>query len=159
MTWRLDSRSPEETSQFANQLASLMRSGDCLVLSGDLGAGKTWFTTALLTRLQVIEAVHSPTFNLVNVYHAVGGLLIYHADFYRLDSVLELWAAGWEDYLDGAGLLLIEWGERFPEALPEDYLHVNLQTTGANSRRFCIEAHGLRSLEIKEGWADALGGH
>ena len=153
-----ESFSPEQTSQIAAALAKLVTAGDCLVLSGDLGAGKTWFVSSLLAGLKVREVVHSPTFNLVNVYTADSGLTVYHADFYRLDSPAELWAAGWEDYLDGQGLLLVEWGERFPSALPDDYLQISLQVTGPTTRTLVVEATGIRGQAIKEDWAHALVG-
>lgn len=156
MDGTLESWSPEQTSQWAAVLARQLAPGDCLVLSGDLGAGKTWFASSLLAELKIRETAHSPTFNLVNVYTTESGLTIYHADFYRLDSPAELWAAGWEDYLDGQGLLIIEWGERFPQALPDDYLQISLQVTGPFKRRLVAEAQGIRGQAIKEGWADAL---
>lgn len=156
MSLQLTSLVPEQTSQYADALAASLRAGDCLVLTGDLGAGKTWFSTSLFRALAVRDAVHSPTFTLVNVYQTVGWP-IYHADFYRLDSLEELWAAGWEDYLDGRGLLLIEWGERFPQALPDDYLQITLRVAGPSTRQLSTTASGPRSREIEEAWADALG--
>lgn len=154
----LESSSPAETVRLAEALAGLLVGGDCLLLAGDLGAGKTWFVSGLLAASGVCEQVHSPTFNLVNVYTTAGGLSVYHADFYRLGSLDELLAIGWEDYLDGRGLLLVEWGDRFPEALPEDYLEVRLQTSGDQQRELLITAQGKRSAAIEKGWADALAG-
>lgn len=152
----LTSSSPAETTRFAEALAGLLRGGDCLLLAGDLGAGKTWFVSGLLAALRVREQVHSPTFNLVNVYTTAAGLSVYHADFYRLDSFDELLAIGWEDYLDGQGLLLVEWGDRFPDALPEDCLRITLTTLGDQQREIAVAAHGLRSEQLEKGWVDAL---
>lgn len=152
----LTSSSPAETTRFAQALAGLLQGGDCLLLAGDLGAGKTWFASGLLAALGVREQVHSPTFNLVNVYTTVAGLSVYHADFYRLESLEELLAIGWEDYLDGQGLLLVEWGDRFPEALPEDYLQISLTTLGERAREIAVEASGRRSGQLEKGWANAL---
>lgn len=158
MVLSLHSSSPEQTSGLAQELARFLTAGNCLVLSGDLGAGKTWFSAALLAQLAVNQVVHSPTFTLVNVYHTATGMTVYHADFYRLDSVDELWAAGWEDYLDGSGLLLVEWGERFPSALPDDYLHIHLQIDGPTKRTLLVQSHGPHSHIVREGWSDALAG-
>lgn len=152
----LTSSAPAETTRFAQALAGMLAGGDCLLLAGDLGAGKTWFVSGLLTALGVREQVHSPTFNLVNVYQTAAGVPVYHADFYRLDSLDELLAIGWEDYLDGQGLLLVEWGDRFPEALPADHLRVTFATVGGQQRELAVSAHGQRSQQIEKGWADAL---
>lgn len=152
----LISSSPAETTRFAEALAGLLKRGDCLLLAGDLGAGKTWFVSGLLAALRVREQVHSPTFNLVNVYTTAAGLSVYHADFYRLDSFDELLAIGWEDYLDGQGLLLVEWGDRFPDALPDDCLRITLTTLAEQQREIAVAARGPRSEQLGKGWADAL---
>ncbi len=139
----------------AATLAKALSGGDCLSLTGDLGAGKTLFATSLAVALGARESVHSPTFNLINVY-STDHMPIYHADFYRLESVDELLAIGWEDYLDGCGLLLVEWGDRFPEALPLDYLQIEFRRVDHNQRRLLLRANGPRSRAILEVWTDAL---
>ncbi|MGI6345275.1 MAG: tRNA (adenosine(37)-N6)-threonylcarbamoyltransferase complex ATPase subunit type 1 TsaE [Bacillota bacterium] len=149
------SESPARTVELAASLAPYLQAGDALVLSGDLGTGKTWFANALLAALGLEGSGQSPTFTLVNVYHLPQGQ-VYHADFYRLDSEAELWAAGWEDYLDGQALLLIEWGERFPAALPLDYLQIRLERAGATEREITVQACGPRSRALMEAWFDAL---
>ncbi len=153
----LYSSGPEQTVELAQKLGIELKAGDALVLSGNLGAGKTLFSTVLLNELGLSGEAHSPTFTLVNV-HQTPRFPVYHADFYRLESEEELWAAGWEDYLDGRGVLVIEWGERFTGALPDDYLWLTLEQTGPNTRRISVQSTGPRSEQIKEAWASALVG-
>ncbi|MGI6358937.1 MAG: tRNA (adenosine(37)-N6)-threonylcarbamoyltransferase complex ATPase subunit type 1 TsaE [Bacillota bacterium] len=155
MPLTISSSSPEQTARVAAALASSLCGGDCLSLIGDLGAGKTQFVAGLASALGAHEPVHSPTFNLVNVY-STQRMPIYHADFYRLESEEELLAIGWEDYLDGRGLLLVEWGDRFQEALPLDCLQIELRRIDHNQRLLLVTASGRRSREIEEAWADAL---
>lgn len=154
----LISESPKQTQALAEALTPLLRPGDTLVLTGAMGTGKTYFVQALLAPLCPGQLVQSPTFSLVNVYQAPE-FPIYHVDFYRLDSEAELWAAGWEDYLDTTGLLLIEWGQRFPTALPLAYLQVELVATGENSRRLLLMALGARGEQLKEEWLNAVASH
>lgn len=153
----LDSQSPQQTFVMAGRLAGLLQAGDTIVLSGTLGAGKTYFAKALLHILCPDQLVRSPTFSIVNVYQAAA-FPVYHADFYRLQSEEELWAAGWEDYIDGDGLLLIEWGERFPAALPTDYLQIELCPIDVERRRFILRSQGERGKDLMEGWSHALAG-
>lgn len=149
------SESTNATRQLAEALAPLLRPGDTLVLTGAMGAGKTFFVQALLAPLCPGQLVQSPTFSLVNVYQAPA-FPVYHVDFYRLHSEQELWAAGWEDYLDGQGLLLIEWGQEFPSALPLSYLQLDLVATGEDSRRLMLMARGTRGKQLQEEWLNAV---
>lgn len=149
------SESTRETRQLAEALAPLLRPGDTLVLTGAMGTGKTFFVQALLAPLCPDQLVQSPTFSLVNVYQAPA-FPVYHVDFYRLNSEQELWAAGWEDYLDGSGLLLIEWGQQFPSALPLSYLQIDLEATGEASRRLVLTAQGARGEQLQEEWLNAV---
>lgn len=153
----LHSNGPKQTARLARKLGKLLNQGDALVLTGDLGAGKTLFSSSLLAELGLFDEVHSPTFSLVNV-HQTARFPVYHADFYRLDSEQELWAAGWEDYLDAQGVLIIEWGERFPGALPHDCLWLTLEQVGPTERRISVEPTGPRSYQLKEAWIRALAG-
>lgn len=151
----LTSESTKETRQLAEELAPLLLPGDTLVFTGAMGTGKTFFVQALLAPICPGQLVQSPTFSLVNVYQAPV-FPIYHADFYRLNSEDELWASGWEDYLDGSGLLLIEWGQQFPNALPLSYLQIDLVATGENSRRLALRAQGARGEQLQEEWLNAV---
>ncbi len=111
------SHSPAETIAFARTLAATLRRGDVLALSGDLGAGKTHFVKGLAAGLGTTASVTSPTFTLLHEYPG-GRLPLYHFDFYRLDDADEALKIGLDEYLDGDGVCVIEWAEKFPTLLP-----------------------------------------
>ena len=111
------SHSPAETIALARTLAATLRRGDVLALSGDLGAGKTHFVKGLAASLGTAASVTSPTFTLIHEYPG-GRLPLYHFDFYRLDDADEALRIGLDEYLDGDGICVIEWAEKFPTLLP-----------------------------------------
>lgn len=112
--------SPEETFELARKFASRLRSGDVLALTGELGSGKTCFVQGLAQGLGVPTGVYvrSPSFILINEYRG-GRIPLYHIDFYRLSEPQELDDLGLEEYIDGDGIAVIEWADRFPGALPQ----------------------------------------
>lgn len=156
----LSSYSVDDTCRLAGALTPMLRAGFVIVLSGPMGSGKTRFVQALLAPLAPQETVQSPTFSLVNVYRAPG-FPVYHVDFFRLDSEEELWAAGWEDYLDESGVLLIEWGDRFPGALPGEYLEIEFCPTekNAHARLLRLSARGQNYEDLLRRWLDAVASH
>ncbi|NLW17088.1 MAG: tRNA (adenosine(37)-N6)-threonylcarbamoyltransferase complex ATPase subunit type 1 TsaE [Firmicutes bacterium] len=154
----LFSESVDETRQLAAALAPLLIAGDTIVLNGAMGTGKTFFVQALLAQLNPDQLVQSPTFSLVNVYETPD-FPVYHVDFYRLNSEGELWAAGWEDYLDDKGTLLIEWGQRFPQALPLSFLQIDFVATGESGRRLLLSSQGERGEQLQEEWLNAVASH
>lgn len=105
---------------------------------GQLGAGKTTFIHALCDLLQVEDTVSSPTFSLINEYRSSTGNTIYHMDWYRLKDEEEAMQAGIEDSLYSGHLCLIEWPEKAAGLLPDDTVHIYLETTGLNTRRLTI---------------------
>jgi tRNA threonylcarbamoyladenosine biosynthesis protein TsaE len=111
------SHSAEETYRAGSEEAARVRAGDVLALVGDLGAGKTQWVKGLAAGLGSEAAVTSPTFTLIHEY-AGGRLPLYHVDCYRLERPEELLGIGLDDYLDGRGVLVIEWADKFPELLP-----------------------------------------
>ena len=125
---RFHSRSPDATQSAAELLAgSLPREGLLLVLSGPLGAGKTLFAKGLAQGLGVApEAVTSPTFTICSEYDLADGRRLAHLDGYRLKSTAELEGAGFLDLLVAGTIVLIEWGERFRDALPADRLEIEI---------------------------------
>ena len=127
----VDSLAGTETA--ARWLAERLVGGALVCLSGDLGAGKTTFTRALVTALGSPARVSSPTFTLVHEYER-GETPIVHMDAYRLGSGAEWEAAGLAEYLDGRNIVLIEWPERIADALPTESWHVTLTETGPESR-------------------------
>jgi tRNA threonylcarbamoyladenosine biosynthesis protein TsaE len=111
------SHSAEETAAAGRALAAKLRRGDVLALCGELGAGKTHFAKGVAAGLAANAAVTSPTFTLIHEY--VGGRLpLYHFDFYRLEDEDEALKIGLDEYLDGDGVCVIEWADKFPALLP-----------------------------------------
>lgn len=144
--------SDEQTTLFAARLAPLLRAGDTLLLHGSVGAGKTHFARGLIqSRLQaagLYEDVPSPTFTLVQTYWD-GTTDLWHADLYRLVSPEDLVELG----LDGAfenAICLVEWPDRLGNWVPQDALHVSLETVDHPSHRI-LRLSGPRSF-----WADRL---
>jgi tRNA threonylcarbamoyladenosine biosynthesis protein TsaE len=119
----------DETSAVAAVLAGLARRGDLIVLSGDMGAGKTAFAKKFGAALGVAEPITSPTFTLVHSYDLPPGLhgakALHHADLYRLDRTTEVADLALEELADDAGIVLIEWGD-VVETLLGDHLSVHL---------------------------------
>jgi tRNA threonylcarbamoyladenosine biosynthesis protein TsaE len=137
----------EATVAVAARLASLLRPGDVLCLSGDLGAGKTTFTRGLVRGLGSPAAVSSPTFTLIHEY-AGGRLNVVHMDAYRLTGAAELDAIGFDDYLTQEdSVLVIEWPERIASAVPAERLEIRLQETAEEGRRLTFTGHGDRWTE------------
>jgi N-acetylmuramate 1-kinase len=167
--WRVDIPDEAGTITLARDFASLLAPGDMVTLAGDLGAGKTTFARALIRELLQDPALEapSPTFTIMQVYEAERARIV-HADFYRIENAAELAGLGWEEAVDDA-IVLAEWAERTPEALPSDRLDIRLSFTDAaarDSRRLTISGYGafaprlasfraLRDLLRKEGWGDA----
>lgn len=111
------SQNAEETIAFGQSVAASLRRGDVLALCGELGAGKTHFVKGITSGLGADAAVTSPTFTLIHEYFG-GRLPAYHFDFYRLDDEDEALKIGLDEYLDGDGVCLIEWADKFPALLP-----------------------------------------
>jgi tRNA threonylcarbamoyladenosine biosynthesis protein TsaE len=122
-THRLVTDGPDETRALARVLAGELNVGDLLVLTGDLGAGKTCFTQGLAAALGIDEPVTSPTFTLASRYRGV--LTLHHLDVYRLDSEADGHDLAVEELVED-GVVVVEWGERIVGILPEDHLVITL---------------------------------
>ncbi len=137
------SRSPEETVEFAAALAGYLKGGDIICLFGDLGSGKTTFVKGIAQGLSIRqEKVNSPTFVLMNSYK--GKLPLFHFDFYRLDRPEEIAAIGYEEFLYGNGVAVIEWAERFGDLLPDENLSIRFSCQKENERLIKFAAKGQR---------------
>lgn len=121
-TYNFTSHNSEETMNFAFNLASKLNVGDVVVLSGELGAGKTKFTEGFLKFFGLDDEISSPTFSIVNEYKK-DNLNIYHFDVYRLEDVDEFYAIGGEEYFS-SGICIIEWGEIIEDALPQNCIRI-----------------------------------
>lgn len=120
------SNSAEETLALGHKIAPLLKKGDVLVMTGDLGAGKTLFTTGILDFYEKKDEVSSPTFTIVNEYDLKEDLKLFHFDVYRLESPEEFLAIGGDEFFE-KGICLIEWGEKIEEYLPKDVLRINIK--------------------------------
>ena len=138
-TYNFTSYSSEETMNFASNLASKLNVGDVIVLSGELGAGKTKFTEGFLKYFCLDNEISSPTFSIVNEYKK-DNIHIYHFDVYRLEDVDEFYAIGGEEYFS-SGICIIEWGEIIEEALPNNYIKITFEKD--------ISDENLRYLKIE----------
>lgn len=111
------SHSPEDTEACGARFADTLCPGDVVAFAGDLGAGKTAFTRGVLRGLGYTGRVTSPTFAIANEYHTPKADVV-HFDMYRILDAEALWELGFEDYVDGKRILLIEWSENIADALP-----------------------------------------
>ena len=161
MEARYLSNSAEETRAYGERLGALLQEGDVLVLTGDLGAGKTQLTKGIAAAMGVTDDVTSPTFALEAV-HEGAEMPLYHFDLYRLTSAGELGDAGVWDVLGGEGVCVIEWGEQFAEELGEERLDVyvtRLETEAAPGeeprREIRVVSHDWRGDEVASALACA----
>ncbi|MGG3915131.1 tRNA (adenosine(37)-N6)-threonylcarbamoyltransferase complex ATPase subunit type 1 TsaE [Rossellomorea vietnamensis] len=136
--------SPEETGQFAEELAGLLKPGAVLTLEGDLGAGKTTFTKGLAKGLGVTKTVNSPTFTIIKEYK--GRLPLYHMDVYRLDDSFE--DLGFDEYFEGEGVTVIEWAHLIKDQLPKELLSLSIYREGDSKRRIVLKPQGNRYSEL-----------
>ena len=111
------SNSVAETIAFARNWAKSLVPNDVVALVGDLGAGKTHFVKGLVQGLASADEVTSPTFTLLHEYRK-GRLPVFHFDFFRLNQLSEIDEIGFDEYLDDGGVAVVEWADRFPQALP-----------------------------------------
>lgn len=125
------SKSENETKRFAKELAKQLNIGDIVILTGELGAGKTKFTEGFLGYFHLEDEISSPTFTIVNEYISDSGINIYHFDVYRLADTDEFYAIGGEEYFE-KGICLIEWGEIVKDALPKEYIHITINKDEEN---------------------------
>jgi len=146
-------RSASETEHAGELLAALLEPDDVVALAGDLGAGKTCLVQGVARGLGVEEPVTSPTFNLLLVHP--GRLPLCHVDLYRLERADELEDIGFFEALESGGVCMIEWGDRFPQALPADHLSVIVHRQTGDTRRFDVTATGPRSDVLAAAWATA----
>ena len=140
--FRFDSRSDEETRDFGRKLASILPHKAIVLLIGELGVGKTTLTKGIVEGRGAAspDDVSSPTFTIIHEYG--DPVSVYHVDLYRLESAEQARRSGVEELFDQPALVLIEWGDRWPELIPDNRIEIHLAHDGSDNRR--IEVSGLR---------------
>lgn len=142
MTLQLSTHKADETLALGAALGRLLTAGDCLLLQGPLGAGKTRLTQGIAQGMGLTAAVTSPTFVLVNEYR--GPVPLYHIDLYRIETTAEADDLGLDEYFYGDGVSVVEWPERAPGALPPEHLLIRLDYTGEDERSIELVSAGPR---------------
>ena len=132
------SNSENETLEIGKKIATELKKGDIIVLTGELGSGKTKLTEGILTYFGLQDEISSPTFTIVNEYNTKE-FPIFHFDVYRLSDVDEFFAIGGEEYFE-KGVSIIEWGEMIEEILPESYTKITFSRD--------LDKENLRNIEI-----------
>ncbi len=139
------SHNEDELMVLGEKLGALLQKQDVLILTGDLGAGKTTFTKGLARGLGIKQMIKSPTYTIVREYD--GRLPLYHLDVYRIGEDPD--SIDLDDFLYGEGVTIIEWGELLDESLLGDYLLISISHHG-DGRQLLFESFGPRSKEIQE---------
>lgn len=137
----IETYSEKETFELGKSLGSKANPGDVFTLEGDLGVGKTIFTKGFAEGLEIKEAISSPTFTIVQVYED-GRLPFYHFDVYRIGDIEEMDEIGYEDYVYGDGVSMIEWANLIEEILPEKRRNILIEKNlekGFDYRKITID--------------------
>ncbi len=142
-----ESATPSATRRFGERIGRMLRAGDVVLLSGELGAGKTVLAQGIGRGLGVTDPIKSSSFVIQNEYE--GRLRLFHADLYRLEDPAQV-AELALDELAADGVLVIEWPERAPDELPAEHLMVHLEYGTAHTRRIAVSAQGARYEELLE---------
>jgi tRNA threonylcarbamoyladenosine biosynthesis protein TsaE len=140
--------SANETFVLASGIGNKLQGGDILALSGELGSGKTCFTSGLARGLGVSEnyQITSPTFTLINEYPAK--VRLYHFDVYRLNDCSEMEDLGYEEYFAGKGVVVIEWAEKIIKIIPKSAIFINFEYIDDNKRKITIKGPQHRLKEF-----------
>ena len=137
----IESKCEKDTFELGKKIGREAAPGDVYTLVGDLGVGKTVFTKGVAAGLGILEPVSSPTFTIVQVYEE-GRLPFYHFDVYRIGDIEEMEDIGFEDYIYGEGVSLIEWANLIEELLPERYTQITIEKDlekGFDYRKITVE--------------------
>ena len=142
----------EDTKRVAEQLIKHLKKGQVICLIGDLGAGKTTFTQFLCEALKVDDYVTSPTFNLMNTYNGIlngDPIEIHHFDVYRIFDADEMLEIGFDDFLYGNGLCIVEWANQVMDLIPENSIWITLKLTLENKRVLTIVGKPIEEGEFQ----------
>lgn len=136
-----ETNSPEETYNLGKKIGETAKPGDVITLAGDLGVGKTVFAQGFAEGLGINEPINSPTFTIVQEYDT-GRIPFYHFDVYRITDIEEMYEIGFEEYVYGNGVCLIEWANLIREILPENIISINISKAlnkGFDYRKITVE--------------------
>lgn len=134
--------SENKLSEAAKEIIAYSQNQKTWIFNGEMGAGKTTLIRAIATNMGIEDNVHSPTFSIVNEYANPEGKIFFHFDFYRIKSEEEAMDIGTEEYLDSGNICFIEWPNKIPSLLPEQYLQIDIQIMDHSSRRINLSHHG-----------------
>lgn len=137
------SHNEEELIEWGERLGKFLKKNDVIVLTGDLGAGKTTFTKGIAKGLEIRQMVKSPTYTIIREYE--GRLPLYHLDVYRIGNDPD--SIDLDEFLFGQGVTVIEWGELLETSLPTQYLAVTILKKN-DGRELVFEARGERAEEL-----------
>ncbi len=151
------SRSPTQTRRIGMRLGEMLEPGDVIGLEGNLGAGKTTLVQGIASGWGSYDSVSSPTYVLVNVYRRLDRKQLFHLDAFRLTSPEEAIELDIDAMLD-QGPLLVEWADRIEEALPEEYLWINMRFINDEQRDFIVHARGDRHKNLLERFREEIYG-
>ena len=142
----LQVNSLEETKELGLKLGKLLTPNSCLLLKGDLGAGKTTLTKSIGKALNIKKTINSPTFTILKSYQ--GDIQLHHIDAYRLEGLSQ--DLGFEELFEDDAVVIVEWPDYIADSLPREYLEISIKN-GVNEERFyTLEAHGEKYEELLE---------
>lgn len=138
-----ESFSYEDTIGIAKEIADTFKGGEFVAMYGDLGAGKTAFVQGIAKALGITNHVTSPTFTIVNEYEGI--LPLYHFDVYRISDPDEMYEIGYDEYVDGNGVCIVEWAELIEDLFPLEYTKITIlkdENKGFDYRKIIVEKRG-----------------
>ena len=144
----ITTKDPEETRTIGRIVGEQATAGDVVLLTGELGTGKTCLTQGVLHGLGSDDLARSPTFVLIAEYR--GRIPLYHMDLYRVGSIDQTEELGIEEYLEGDGLTVVEWADNVPSIFPDDSLHVHIELVSECERRLSLAANTGRFAGVIE---------
>ena len=153
-SFEIISNSQTDTEKIAKLIAKYIKNKDIIILTGELGAGKTKFVEGFLSYFNLQDEISSPTFNIVNEY-STNNFNIYHFDVYRLEDIDEFFAIGGEEYFE-KGVCLIEWGETIQNILPKNYIQITFKRDYKNENKRILEFKYSDNYEFLENLKEDL---
>lgn len=134
--------SESELGKTAEKIIKYSKNEHIWIFYGEMGSGKTTLIKAIAKHYKIEDNVHSPTFSIVNEYGNDEGEIFYHFDFYRIKSESEAMDIGIEEYFDSGDLCFVEWPQKIPSLLPEQFLIIDIKMTSDTGREINLSHHG-----------------